>query len=79
MKKRILFAAATGVFKGGYTFIFGEKTKKKVSFEGILVQGADTLRGFYLWDASASYADPKTGKTKMYRYKVSHVVALSAP
>ncbi len=75
----LTFTSATGVFKGSYTFIFGEKTKKKVSFEGVLVQGSDTLRGFYPWDASASYADPKTGKEKTYKYKESHVVSLSAP
>ena len=39
------FVQATGIFKGGYTFVFDAKTKKKVSFEGILVPGADSLRG----------------------------------
>ena len=71
------FTQATGIFKGGYTFVFGPKTKKKASFEGILVPGADSLRGFYLWDASSSYADPKSGKPKVYKYKESHGVSLA--
>ena len=71
------FTQATGIFKGGYTFVFDAKTKKKVSFEGILVPGADSLRGFYLWDASSSYADPKTGKQKAFKYKESHGVLLT--
>ena len=71
------FAQATGIFKGGYTFVFDAKTKKKVSFEGILVPGADSLRGFYLWGASSSYDDPKTGKQKVYKYKESHGVLLT--
>ena len=55
-------------------------TSKKVSFEGILVQGSDEMRGFYLWDASSSYDDdPKTGKPKTYKYKESHSMTLSAP
>ena len=71
------FAQATGIFKGGYTFVFDAKTKKKVSFEGILVPDADSLRGFYLWDASSSYADPKTGKPKTYKYKEPYGVSLT--
>ena len=70
------FTQATGVFKGGYTFVFGAKAKKKVSFEGIVVQGADAMSGFYLWDAAGSYADPKTGREKTYKYKESHSVLL---
>ncbi len=54
-------------------------TSKKVSFEGILVQGESEMRGFYLWDASSSYDDPKTGKPKTYKYKESHPVTLSVP
>ena len=50
---------------------------KKVSFEGIWVQGAESLRGFYLWDATGSYKDTKTGKLKTYKYKESHSVGLN--
>ena len=53
-------------------------TSKKASFEGILVQGGDgaeaSMEGFYLWDAKARYADPKTGKEKEYSYKESYPV-----
>ena len=73
------FAQATGVFKGGYTFVFDAKTKKKVNFEGVLVQGRDSLAGFYLWDAAGTYSDPKTGRPKTYKYKESHKVGLLAP
>ncbi len=72
------FAQATGIFKGGSTLVFDAKTKKKVSFEGIVVQGEDVMRGFYLWDASSSYNDPKTGKEKAYKYKQSFPVSLIA-
>ena len=72
------FAQATGIFKGGSTLVFDAKTKKKVSFEGIVVQGEDEMRGFYLWDASSSYNDPKTGKEKAYKYKQSFPVSLIA-
>ena len=87
------FAQATGIFKGSYTFWYdyvsaedettGKQTaahvSKKVSFEGILVPGAGGMRGFYLWDATGAYADPKTGKEKAYKYKESHAVFLAAP
>ena len=66
------FAQATGIFKGGYTFVFGAKTKKKVSFEGVMVQGTESLRGFYLWDATGEYVDK--GKPKTYKYKESYQV-----
>ena len=88
------FTQATGVFKGSYTFWFDyvsavddstdpmketfAHTSKKVSFEGVVVQGSDEMCGFYLWDASSSYEDPKTGKQKTYKYKESHAVTLSA-
>ena len=72
------FAQATGIFKGGSTLVFDAKTKKKVSFEGIVVQGEDEMRGFYLWDASSSYNDPKSGKEKAYKYKQSFPVSLIA-
>ncbi len=69
------FAQATGIFKGGYTFVFDAKTKKKVSFEGILVQGEEPkMDGFYLWDAAGVYKDPKTNKDKAYKYKQSYPV-----
>ena len=86
------FAQATGIFKGSYTFWYdyesacdyttGKSTtahvSKKVSFEGILVQGEEPkMNGFYLWDAASSYADPKNGKTKTYKYKESHPVTLT--
>ena len=51
-------------------------TSKKVSFEGIWVQGMEELRGFYLWDATGFYSDPKTGKSKTYKYKEPHAVNL---
>ena len=35
------------------------------------------LRGFYLWDASSSYDDPKSGKEKTYKYKESYGVSLA--
>ena len=82
------FAQATGIFKGSYTFWYdyesavdetNDKTtmahvSKKVSFEGIMVQGAESLRGFYLWDATGEYVDKN--KTKTYKYKESHSVSL---
>ena len=87
------FAQATGIFKGSYTFWFDYEsafdetkkkstmahTSKKVSFEGVFVQGADTLRGFYLWDATGEYTDAKTGKLKTYKYKDSFSVYLQQP
>ena len=83
-------AQATGVFKGSYTFWYdyvsaydnttGKETwahtSKKVNFEGIVVQGMDSLSGFYLWDESAAYEDPQTGKEKTYKYKASKPVVL---
>ncbi len=85
------FTQATGIFKGSYTFWYdyesakdyttGKSTKahtsKKVSFEGILVQGEDPkMDGFYLWDAAGEYEDEKTGKVKTYKYKQSFPVWL---
>ncbi len=84
------FAQATGIFKGSYTFWYdyvsavdettGKKTlthaSKKVSFEGILVPGMEEMRGFYLWDVTGAYDDPKTGKPKTYKYKESYPVLL---
>ena len=84
------FTQATGIFKGSYTFWFdyesacdyvAEKTtfshtSRKVSFEGILVQGEPEMRGFYLWDATGAYEDEKSGKEKTYKYKESHPVYL---
>ena len=89
------FAQATGIFKGSYTFWYDyvsayDETKakdnetrahasKKVSFEGILVQGEEPkMDGFYLWDATGEYEDPKTGKAKSYKYKQSFPVRLFA-
>jgi uncharacterized repeat protein (TIGR01451 family) len=73
------FTQSTGIFKGSYGFVFDAKTKKNVNFEGILVPGAEWLEGFYLWDASAGYDDPKTGKPKTYKYKESFPVLLESP
>lgn len=86
------FAQATGIFKGSYTFWYDytsaydettgkatqAHTSKKVSFEGIMVQGKESLRGFYLWDAAGVYEDAKTGKEKTYKYKESHSISLDA-
>ena len=85
------FTQATGIFKGSYTFWYDYEsaydhttgkstmshTSKKVNFEGIMVQGADDMRGFYLWDATGAYDDPKTGKEKTYKYKESHSVIIA--
>ena len=84
------FTQATGIFKGSYTFWYDymsaydettdkatmAHTSKKVNFEGILVQGDESMRGFYLWDATGAYEDPKTGKEKSYKYKMSFPVSL---
>jgi len=87
------FTPATGIFKGTYTFWYDYEsaydattgkstlahTSRKVSFEGVMVQGEDVMRGFYLWDATGAYEDEKTGKEKTYKYKESHPVSLTAP
>ena len=84
------FAPATGVFKGTYTFWYDYyksldettgtvgapvHTSKKISFEGVLVPGYN-LGGFFLWDDTAFYKDPKTGKEKSYKFKQSFRVRL---
>ena len=82
------FAKATGIFKGSFTlwydyvsaYDFVKETEtmahvsKKVSFEGIAVQGVDTLRGSYLWEGSGTYVAPKTGKDVTYKVSESHAV-----
>lgn len=87
------FAQATGIFKGSYTLWYdyvsaedettGKTTSahvsKKVSFEGVMVQGWDKMRGFFLWDATGSYEDPKTGKEKAYKFKESRFALLLEP
>ena len=84
------FTQATGIFKGSYTFWYDYMsayddikdsatmlhTSKKVSFEGIMVQGEHELRGFYLWDATGLYEDEKTRRRKTYKYKISYPVLL---
>ncbi len=80
------FAQATGIVKGTYTFWYDYvsaqddtsgkatmvHTSKKVSFEGVLVQGEDPqVEGYYLWDEPGEYVDEKTGKPKAYKYKLS--------
>jgi len=85
------FTQATGIFKGAYTFWYDYEssydattdkstfahTSKKVSFEGVMVQGEDKMRGFYLWDATGVYEDPKTKREKTYKYKESYPVSMS--
>jgi len=85
------FTQATGIFKGSYTFWYDYEsahdaienkstaahTSKKVDFEGIMVHGAEDMRGFYLWDASSSYEDEQTGKEKTYKYRESFPVRLA--
>ncbi len=87
------FTQATGIFKGSYTFWYDYEsaydgtrdketivhTSKKVNFEGIMVQGEESLRGFYLWDATGVYEDEKTGREKTYRYKQSYPVLFHEP
>ena len=82
------FTQATGIFKGSYTFWYDYEsaydatkdkstmshTSKKVNFEGVMVQGEEEMRGFYLWDATGTYEDEKTGKAKTYKFKESHPV-----
>ena len=45
----------------------------KVAFEGSLVQG-ENLDGFGTYDVKSTYADPKTGKPKIYKAKASQPV-----
>ena len=88
----LTFDPKTGILKGTYTFwydylsvndeIAGKETwahtSKKVSFEGLMVQG-ESPRGFYLREESSSYADSKTGKPKTYKYKSSHGIHFTSP
>ena len=85
------FAQATGIFKGSYTLWYdydsaedettGKTTSahvsKKVSFEGVMVQGSDEMRGFFLWDATGSYEE--AGKEKTYKFKESRFALLLEP
>ncbi len=78
------FTQATGIFKGSYTFWYdyvsafdnttGKATNahnsKKVNFEGIFVQGADGLKGFYPWEATG-------GEEKTYKFKMPYPVWLT--
>lgn len=51
-----------------------------MNFEGIMVQGADDMSGFYLWDMTGAYdKNEKTGKEKTYKYKASYPVYLNRP
>ena len=86
------FTQATGIFKGSYTFWYDYTSaydattdkatqahvSKKVGFEGILVQGQESMNGFYLWDAAGIYEDEKTGKEKAYKYKEFYPISLGA-
>ncbi|MBQ9431545.1 MAG: InlB B-repeat-containing protein [Kiritimatiellae bacterium] len=78
------FTQATGIFKGAYTFWYGyvsafdnttgkatnAHNSKKVNFEGIFVQGADGLKGFYSWEATG-------GEEKTYKFKMPYPVWLT--
>ena len=75
---KVTVAQATGIFKGSCSFLpDGGGKAKKANFEGIVVLGAETQRGIYLWDAAGSYIDPKSNKPKTYKYKESHPVSLT--
>ena len=77
---KVTVAQATGIFKGSCSFLpDGGGKAKKANFEGIVVIGAESQCGFYLWDAIGSYIDPKSDKLKTYKYKESHPVSLAAP
>jgi len=80
------FTKATGIFKGSFLAWFDyykdkdserlTHTSKKVSFEGVAVQGAEgtsAMKGFYLWSRTGAYEDEK-GKEKTFTYKESHAV-----
>ena len=47
-----------------------------MSLEHFEVLGAEALGGFYLWEGTGTYEDPKTGRAKPYKYKESHPVSL---
>lgn len=82
------FAQATGIFKGSFTCFYDyvsaydaikdvetlQHVAKKCAYEGALVRGEPTLRGFYLWDMTAEYEDDQTGAVKTYTFKESHPV-----
>lgn len=82
----ISFTAATGIFKGSMKFWFDYEsaydestgfstsahTSKNISYEGIVVQGLSGIYGYYLWDMTGYYDDPKTGREKTYKYKQSY-------
>ena len=53
-------------------------TSKKAAFEGIWVQGSESLSGFFPWESMSMYEDPKTNKEKTYKYKEIYGVTLSA-
>ena len=75
---KVTVAQATGIFKGSCSFLpDGGGKAKKANFEGIVVLGAETQQGCYLWDAAGSYVDPKSNKPKTYKYKESHPVSLT--
>lgn len=82
------FAQATGIFKGSFTCFYDyvsaydaikdvetlQHVAKKCAYEGALVRGEPTLRGFYLWDMTAEYEDDQTGAVKTYTFKESRPV-----
>lgn len=70
---------STGVFKGSYLGWYdyadakgkAQHVSKSYSFEGLAVQGAETLEGFVLVSRTAAYVDGKTGREKTYTWKES--------
>lgn len=82
------FAQATGIFKGSFTCFYDyvsaydaikdvetlQHVAKKCAYEGALVRGEPTLRGFYLWDMTAEYEDDQMGAVKTYTFKESRPV-----
>ena len=89
----LTFSQANGMYKGSYTFWYDywkaydatteiwtspTHTSKKVSFEGVFVPTYKYLRGFFLWEDTSFYTDPKTGKEKSYKYKKSCPVLLES-
>lgn len=82
------FAQATGIFKGSFTCFYDyvsaydaikdvetlQHVAKKCAYEGALVRGEPTLRGFYLWDMTAEYEDDQTGAVETYTFKESRPV-----
>ena len=85
------FTKATGIFKGSFNCWYDyqssydetvekstyKHTSKKVSFEGVMLQGDDSepLRGFYLMTNTDGYEDEK-GRLKTYKVQSAYPVYL---